>query len=166
MLSGSKTIFVFTRFKVEPGVKIVYFVPSFFFRASKIIFNDKKAIGIEYIKNSKRNKVLVNKEVIICAGAFQSPQLLMVAGIGDFVELKKHEIELVHELKGVGKNLQDHLFYPICCESKKQEGINHYINPFNQFKAAFNYFVKRKGVFFPIDSGADASHGGMTATSV
>jgi len=116
-------------------------------KASKIIFNDKKAIGIEYIKNSKRNKVLVNKEVIICAGAFQSPQLLMISGIGDFVELKKHEIELVHELKGVGKNLQDHLFYPICCESKKQEGINHYINPFNQFKAAFNYFVKRKGVF-------------------
>jgi choline dehydrogenase len=116
-------------------------------KASKIIFNDKIAIGIEYIKSSKKNKVFANKEVIICAGAFQSPQLLMISGIGDFVELKKHEIELVHELKGVGKNLQDHLFYPICCESKKQEGINHYLNSFNQFKAAFNYFVKRKGAF-------------------
>ena len=116
-------------------------------KASKIIFNDKIAIGIEYIKNSKKNKVFANKEVIICAGSFQSPQLLMVSGIGDFVELKKHEIELVHELKGVGKNLQDHLFYPICCESKKQEGINHYISPFNQLKAAFSYFVKRKGAF-------------------
>ena len=85
--------------------------------------------------------------MIVSAGAFQSPQLLMLSGIGDFSELKKHGIDCLHELKGVGKNLQDHLFYPICAQSKTQEGINHYISPLGQLKAAWNYFVNKKGVF-------------------
>ena len=85
----------------------------------------KKVIGVEYIKGNKKNKVFANKEVILSAGAFQSPQILMLSGIGDALELKKHEIECVHELKGVGKNLQDHLFYPISTQTKTQQGINH-----------------------------------------
>ena len=113
----------------------------------KILLKDKIAVGIEYKKGSELIKVYANKEVIVSAGAFQSPQLLMLSGIGDFSELKKHGIECLHELKGVGKNLQDHLFYPICAQSKTQEGINHYISPLSQLKAAWNYFVNKKGVF-------------------
>ena len=63
------------------------------------------------------------------------------------LELKKHGIDCLHELKGVGKNLQDHLFYPICAQTKTQKGINHYISPLKQLKAAWNYFVNKKGVF-------------------
>ena len=71
----------------------------------------------------------------------------MLSGIGEASELKKHGIDCLHELKGVGKNLQDHLFYPICAQSKTQEGINHYISPLKQLKAAWNYFIHKKGVF-------------------
>ena len=63
------------------------------------------------------------------------------------MELNKHGIETIHELKGVGKNLQDHLFFPVCAQSKTQEGINHYIPLLKQLKAAWNYFVNKKGVF-------------------
>ena len=71
----------------------------------------------------------------------------MLSGIGEASELTKHGIDCLYELKGVGKNLQDHLFYPICAQSKTQEGINHYISPLKQFKAAWNYYVNNKGVF-------------------
>ena len=116
-------------------------------QVSRIIIKDKKAVGVEYIKGLIKTKVNAQKEIIISAGSFQSPQLLMLSGIGETSELVKHGINCIHELKGVGKNLQDHLFYPICAESKTQEGINHYISPFNQLKAAWNYYVNNKGVF-------------------
>ena len=116
-------------------------------RVSRLILDEKKVIGVEYLKGNKKNKVFSNKEVILSAGAFQSPQILMLSGIGDALELKKHGIECVHELKGVGKNLQDHLFYPISTQTKTQEGINHYISPLKQVGAAFNYYVNKKGVF-------------------
>jgi choline dehydrogenase len=116
-------------------------------KVSKIILKGKEATGLEYLKGSNKFQVNVEKEIIVSAGAFQSPQILMLSGIGDFSELKKHGIDCLHELQGVGKNLQDHLFYPICAKSKTQEGINHYISPLNQLKAAWNYFVNKKGVF-------------------
>ena len=80
----------------------------------KLIFDGKKAKGIEYV-NAKgvRTKCFVNHEVILSAGALSSPQILMRSGIGDSNEITKHGIDMVHELKGVGKNLQDH--YGVTC---------------------------------------------------
>ena len=116
-------------------------------QVDKIIIKDKKAIGVQYKKGTKTIKVFGKKEIILSAGAFQSPQLLMLSGIGEAFELNKHGIECIHELKGVGKNLQDHLFFPICQQSKTQQGINHYIPLTKQLKAAWDYFVHKKGVF-------------------
>jgi len=116
-------------------------------QVEKIIINDKKAEGVQYTHGKKTVTAYAQKEIILSAGAFHSPQLLMLSGIGEAAELKKHGIDCLHELKGVGKNLQDHLFYPICGQTKTQEGINHYIAPLQQLKAAWNYFVHKKGVF-------------------
>ena len=116
-------------------------------RVDKVIFENKKAVGIQYKKGGKTILVNVQNEIILSAGAFKSPQLLMLSGIGESSELIKHGINCIHELKGVGKNLQDHLFYPICAKSKTQEGINNYISPGKQIKAAWNYFIHKKGVF-------------------
>ena len=113
----------------------------------KIILEGKKAVGVQYTKGLNTTQVFAKKEVILSAGTFQSPQLLMLSGIGEAMELKKHGITISHELKGVGKNLQDHLFYPICAYTKTQEGINHYISPIQQLGAAWDYFVNKKGVF-------------------
>ena len=77
-------------------------------QVNRIIFEGKKAIGVEFQKNGQLQTCKANKEIIISAGAINSPQILMNSGIGDSEELAKHGIEVVHELKGVGKNLQDH----------------------------------------------------------
>ncbi len=116
-------------------------------RVDKIILEGKNAVGVQYKKGGKTIQVYGQNEIILSAGTFKSPQLLMLSGIGALSELKNNGIDCIHELKGVGKNLQDHLFYPICAKSKTQEGINHYISPVNQIKAAWNYFVNKKGVF-------------------
>ena len=63
---------------------------------------------MEYSKKGKTFSVKANAEVILSAGAINSPQILMNSGIGDYSELNKHGIDILHELKGVGKNLQDH----------------------------------------------------------
>ena len=77
-------------------------------QVNKVLFEGKKAVGVEYSKKGKTFSVKANKEVILSAGALNSPQILMNSGIGDSAELSKHGIDILHELKGVGKNLQDH----------------------------------------------------------
>lgn len=75
----------------------------------KIIIENKKAIGVEVIAKGKSFMVKARKEVILSASSINSPKILMLSGIGDADHLKDKGIEVVVDLKGVGKNLQDHL---------------------------------------------------------
>ncbi len=77
-------------------------------QVNKILFEGKRAVGVEFSKKGKTFSVKANAEIILSAGAINSPQILMNSGIGDSSELNKHGINVLHELKGVGKNLQDH----------------------------------------------------------
>ncbi|KAL4785575.1 hypothetical protein BJX76DRAFT_366858 [Aspergillus varians] len=80
--------------------------------AKKILFEGKNAVGVEIAnKLGFRSQIMASKEVIISAGAFQSPQLLMVSGVGPAEHLKPHGINVVSDLKGVGQNLWDHPFF-------------------------------------------------------
>lgn len=90
-------------------------------QASKILMEGKKATGIAYVKDGKTAEVKAAKEVILAGGAFASPQLLMLSGIGPAAELKKHGIEVLHELPGVGQNLQDHIDYVVAYKSNSRE---------------------------------------------
>ena len=78
--------------------------------ATRIIFEGKRAVGVEYVqgKNKEKKTIRARREVILAAGAFQSPQLLQLSGVGDAAALGKHGIASVHHLPGVGQNLQDH----------------------------------------------------------
>lgn len=77
-------------------------------QVQRIIVEDKRAVGVEFKQGNQTRTFHARKEVLLSAGAFQSPQLLMLSGIGDEAELKQHGIPVVHHLPGVGKNLQDH----------------------------------------------------------
>ncbi len=57
--------------------------------------------------------VKCTREVVVCGGAINSPHLLMLSGVGAAAELKQHDIAVVSDLQGVGKNLQDHLLFPL-----------------------------------------------------
>ena len=77
--------------------------------ASKILIRDKRAYGVEYLKSGKLHKVEASREVILCAGSINSPQLLQLSGIGPKKVLESASVRMIHDSPAVGKNLQDHL---------------------------------------------------------
>jgi choline dehydrogenase len=72
-------------------------------------FEGRRAVGVAYVAGEQRHEVRVTREVILAGGAINSPQLLLLSGIGDADELAAHDIAPVVHLPGVGRNLQDHL---------------------------------------------------------
>jgi choline dehydrogenase-like flavoprotein len=78
-------------------------------RATRVLLDGRKATGVAYRKGGTDHHVMARAEVILCGGAFNSPQLLMLSGIGPGGHLRSHGIEVVRDLPGVGQNLQDHL---------------------------------------------------------
>ena len=86
----------------------------------KIVIEKNKAIGVEYInREGKQKKQFANNEIILSAGAFVTPKILMLSGIGSNEELNLHNIKCIQDLSGVGKNLMDH---PECIMIAKANG--------------------------------------------
>ena len=77
-------------------------------RVARVIVADGRAVGVETLKGGQRRTIRARREVVLSAGALQSPQILMLSGIGPLAELKRHGIAPVLDLAGVGRNLQDH----------------------------------------------------------
>jgi choline dehydrogenase len=75
----------------------------------RVRIKDKRAVGVEIIASGTRQGITARREVILAAGAIASPAILLRSGIGAAIELAHHGIAVVHDLPGVGKNLQDHL---------------------------------------------------------
>lgn len=75
----------------------------------RILFEGRRAVGVVVVRDGREQVLRARREVIVSAGAFGSPQLLMASGIGPAAHLREHGIALVHDLPGVGANLQDHL---------------------------------------------------------
>lgn len=116
-------------------------------RVQKLKIENDKAVAVEYRRGGSLITVKANKEVILSAGTFQSPQLLMCSGVGQKSELERHGIRCVKQLPGVGKNLQDHLFFPIAGFLKENRGINHYLKAWDKAKALGAYYLSRSGPF-------------------
>lgn len=90
--------------------------------ATRILFDGNQATGVTYTKGGSSRTVLTN-EVILCGGAFNTPQLLQLSGVGNASELISLGIDVVHDLPGVGENLQDHLEVYIQHASRKPVSI-------------------------------------------
>ena len=78
-------------------------------QVARVIFSGTRAIGVEVIRHGGGVERIMAGEVILCGGAFNSPQLLQLSGVGDADHLRSVGVEPVHHLPGVGENLQDHL---------------------------------------------------------
>ena len=78
-------------------------------QTEKVIIEEGRAVGVRARINGQMTTVKARAEVILSAGAIGSPQILMLSGIGDPADITPHGIEMKSEIKGVGKNLQDHL---------------------------------------------------------
>ena len=118
----------------------------------KINFEGKKASGIEYFLGENLSKISANKEVILCAGSIGSPHILQVSGVGDGDKLSKIGIDLIKNLKGVGKNLQDHLMFRPVYKVKNLKSLNKKINSlFGKFLIGLEYIFNQSG---PMTMGA------------
>jgi choline dehydrogenase len=114
---------------------------------SRILIRNDRAYGVEYIdqRNGQSHTMEASKEVILSAGSFQSPQLLMLSGIGDPDHLKTHGIEPKHALPGVGRNLQDHLFYFVSAVSPIPAGFNHHLKGHQKIKDLLQWLFTKSG---------------------
>ena len=118
----------------------------------KINFEGKKASGIEYFLGENLSKISANKEIILCAGSIGSPHILQVSGIGDGDKLSKIGIDLIKNLNGVGKNLQDHLMFRPVYKVKNLKSLNKKINSlFGKFLIGLEYIFNQSG---PMTMGA------------
>ncbi|MCP4752481.1 MAG: choline dehydrogenase, partial [Proteobacteria bacterium] len=107
---------------------------------TKILFEGKKAVGVEYIKGGKTIQAK-GGEIICCSGAINSPQLLQLSGVGNANDLGKFGIKVLHDLPGVGENLQDHLevYVQYACKKPVSEypSLKWYNKPWVGFKWLF-----------------------------
>lgn len=116
-------------------------------QVQRILFEGKRAVGVEYKKNGQLFQVRARHEVILSAGAFQSPQILMLSGVGDSSELQRHNIPLVHHLPGVGKNLQDHPDFIFGYKAKHTALLGISLSAsFQLVKDIFKYRKTRRGM--------------------
>ncbi len=111
----------------------------------RILFEGKRAIGVEYLKGGKKVKVYA-KEVISCGGAINSPQLLQVSGVGNAEHLKGLGIDVVHDLPAVGENMQDHLEVYVQWACKKPVSMYPALSPWRAPKIGFDWLFRRKGI--------------------
>ena len=86
--------------------------------AGRVLFEGKKAVGVEYTHGGVTRKVQANREVILAGGVFNSPHLLMLSGIGPVDHLREHNIDVLVDLPGVGQNLQDHVAVMVSYDRK------------------------------------------------
>jgi choline dehydrogenase len=91
---------------------------------TKLLTQDKQVTGVTYELPFGRKRTATAREVILCGGSFNSPQLLQVSGIGNSEHLKNVGVELVHHLPGVGENLQDHLEVYVQHSCKQPVSLN------------------------------------------
>ncbi|MEQ1439695.1 choline dehydrogenase [Fontimonas sp. SYSU GA230001] len=115
-------------------------------RATRILFDGLRAVGVRYFVDGVYREVLARREVILSAGAIGSPQLLMLSGVGPEEELRRHAIGRVHVLPGVGKNLQDHLDAFVSMRSRTRLGFSfHPLSALRSLKALLLYLFGRRG---------------------
>lgn len=114
-------------------------------RARRIVFEGKRAVAVEFVQDGQVRRVDVQKEVIVSSGSFNSPQILMLSGVGPRAELDRHGIEVVQEINGVGQNLHDHPDVMMIFETRKRIGIA--LNPLGLIKSTKDllHYIVRKG---------------------
>jgi choline dehydrogenase len=109
--------------------------------ATRILLEGTRAVGVEFEQLGARRVVRARREVVLCGGAINSPQLLMLSGIGDRDRLAEHGIDVVADAPSVGTNLLDHLVVPLGFDTP-----NDTLLAAEKPVQLLNYFVRRRGM--------------------
>jgi choline dehydrogenase-like flavoprotein len=115
-------------------------------QAARILFEGRKAKGVEYRQNGQRRTARARKEVLVSSGAYNSPQLLQLSGVGPAELLRSHGIDVVLDSQGVGNDLQDHMQVRIVMRCAKTVTVNDALNhPVRRVMAGARYALTRSG---------------------
>jgi choline dehydrogenase len=113
--------------------------------ASRILFEGDRAVGVEYVVGKKSRKIYASQEVILSGGAFNSPHLLQISGVGDPEHLRSIGVQVVHDLPGVGKNLQDHVGCGLKQRITQPLSLLKHLNILNSASAVAKYMATKTG---------------------
>jgi choline dehydrogenase len=114
-------------------------------QATGLVFEGKRVTGVNFRHNGKDRSARANAEVLLSAGAINSPQILQCSGIGDPEQLQRAGVEVIHPLAGVGKNLQDHLQIRLVFKTNKRTLNDELNNPLKQLMVGMQYLLTRTG---------------------
>ena len=113
---------------------------------NRILFDGTRATGVDVRHKGKQQNLYANREVLCCGGAINSPQLLMLSGIGAADQLKPLGIPVVHNLPGVGENLQDHLEIYVQMACTQPITLYAATKPLNKLKIGLQWLLFRSGL--------------------
>jgi len=113
---------------------------------TRILLDGRRARGVEYRQDGALRRGRARREVILSASAFNSPNLLMLSGIGPAEHLREQGIDVVHDLPGVGSNLQDHLEVWVQQECMQEITLNGWLNPLGKLRIAGRWFLWKSGL--------------------
>ena len=114
--------------------------------AERILFEGRRAVGVRYERGGKRHEVRARREVIVASGPINSPALLKRSGLGPAAELQAHGIEVLHDLPGVGENLQDHLEFYLQMECPQPITLYSAMNPLAKALIGARWLAIRDGL--------------------
>lgn len=114
--------------------------------ATRILMDGRRAVGIEYEQDGAKRQAKAAREVVLCGGAINSPQLLMLSGIGPVDELQRHGIPVVHALDGVGRNLQDHPDIPVVQACKQPVSLHSALSFWGKVQIGTRWFLMHDGM--------------------
>jgi choline dehydrogenase len=127
---------------------------------TRVRFEDGRAVGVAYRRDGDRYLADADREVVLSAGAVDSPKLLLLSGVGPADHLREHGIDVVADRPGVGRNLQDHLFVPVIYEATDPVSLDEADTFPNVLWNAARYLLGRRG---PLTSNV-AEAGGFVRT--
>jgi choline dehydrogenase len=114
--------------------------------AARILFNGRRATTVEYLVDNDRHNACANIEVVVASGAFNSPQLLQLSGVGPAPLLKSHGIDVVADAPGIGDDLNDHISGRIMLRCKEPITLNDAVRTLGgKLTHGFHYLLTRRG---------------------
>lgn len=113
--------------------------------AEQVVFDGRRATGVRYTQGNVQKAARARLEVVLAGGVINSPQLLMLSGVGPAQHLQERGITVVADVPGVGENLQDHLYVYYNAKCKKEISLNHQLSGPNLYVQALRYFVNHSG---------------------
>lgn len=114
--------------------------------ATRILFEGRRAVGVGYRRANEEHIAKARREVIVSAGPIQSPKLLKLSGVGPAQELTRYGIAVVHDLPGVGENLQDHLefYFQVACTQPVT--LYSHTSPFRKALVGLRWLLSKEGL--------------------